>query len=255
MKSERQGVEGGAASVRSLTGSSAGAPAPPVPAAPVRPFAFIGCLELREILGRRARDERELMEGLEQLPLGSVYYHTHSVFLRRPRITDVYPNDFANWVASQVRDQVLAERLSVVDPFQFPSLEELREELVSIIHHHLLTVHPVPRVVFGEPFCFVQSHVIEIWTGLEAWTLAEFRGHLAEVDASPIYYHALHARARRGVRGGDFAHWIGTELGLTDLAERLARMNPYLGGLEAIRAQTLRLLDAELSVEALASEP
>ncbi len=229
----------------------------PGPAAPdrIRPFAFVGCVELREILGHRARDERELMERLEQVPLGSVYYHTHSVFLRRPRITDIYPNDFANWVASQVRDRVLAERLGVVDPFQFPSLEELREELVSIIDHHISSLHPVPRVVFGEPFFFVQSHVIGIRTGLEARTLPEFRHHLAEVDASPIYYHALHARVRRGVSGGDFAHWIGNELGVTELAERLARISPYLGGLEAIRAQTLRLLDAELDREASAGEP
>ena len=47
------------------------------------PFAFVGCIELREILGRRARDERELMEELEQVPAESIYYHTDSVFLRR----------------------------------------------------------------------------------------------------------------------------------------------------------------------------
>jgi hypothetical protein len=65
--------------------------------AATRPFTFVGCLELREILGRRARDERELMEGLEQVPAGSIYYHTHSIFLRHPRIGGGHPNDFANW--------------------------------------------------------------------------------------------------------------------------------------------------------------
>ena len=215
----------------------------------VRPFAFFGCIELREILGRRARDERELMEGLEQVPLDSVYYHTHSVFLRHPQMTEAFPNDFANWVATQVRDQVLAERLAVVDPFQFPNLEELREELISIIDHHLSTLHPVPRVVFGDPFFFVQSHVIEVPTGLEARTLEEFRRCLAEVDASAVYYHALDARVRRGLRGGDFAHWIGEELGRPSLTAEIGRINPYLGGLGQIRAETLRLVDAELQRE------
>ena len=93
-----------------------------------RPFTFIGCLELREILGRRARDERELMEGLDQIPAGSIYYHTHSIFLRHPRIAGGYPNDFANWVATQVGDKGLAERLAVVDPYRFATVEELREE-------------------------------------------------------------------------------------------------------------------------------
>ena len=210
------------------------------------PFVFVGCIELREILARRARDERELMEELEQIPLGSVYYHTHSVFLRHPRITGAYPNDFANWVASQVRDQTLAERLAVVDPYQFGSLEELREELVSIVDAHVATLHPVPRVVFGDPFFFVQSHMIEVSTGLEARTLEEFRRYLAEVDQSAIYLHALHARVMRGVAGGDFAHWLGRELGLTELGEAIGHINPYLGGLEQIRLATLRLIDAEL---------
>ncbi len=218
------------------------------------PFLFVGCIELREILGHRARDERELMEELEQVPPGAVYYHTHGVFLRRPRITGAYPNDFANWVASQIRDQVLAERLGMVDPFQFPSPEDLREELISIIDHHISTLHPVPRVVFGDPFFFVQSHVIELSTGLGARTLKEFRRCLAEVDASAIYFHALHTQLRRRIPGGDFAEWIGQELGLPSLAEEVSRINPYLGGLEQMRSQMLRLLDAELSREASTRE-
>lgn len=214
--------------------------------AAARPFVFCGCLELREILGRRARDERELMEELEQIPAASVYYHTHSIFLRHPRIAGAYPNDFANWVATQVRDQVLGERLAVVDPYHFASVEELREELVSIVDNHISTLNPVPRVVFGDPIFFVQSHVLEVPTGLEVGTLEEFRRGLAEVDVSAVYLHTLHARIRGEVAGGDFAHWIGQELGLDALAAAIGRINPYLGGLEEIRRETLRLVDAEL---------
>ena len=29
------------------------------------------------------------------------------------------PNDFAQWVAMEVRDHVLGERLAVIDPFEF----------------------------------------------------------------------------------------------------------------------------------------
>jgi hypothetical protein len=213
------------------------------------PFTFVGCIELREILGSRARDERELMEELEQAPLGAVYYHTHSVFLRHPQTTRPFPNDFANWEASQIRDQVLAERLGMVDPFQVASLDDLREEMVDVIDDHVSRLHPVPRIVFGDPFVFVQSHVIEVPTAREARTLAEFRDCLAQVDASAIYLHALHARIRRGVRGGDFAHWVTNTLGMTALGEAMAGINPYLGGLEEMRRQTLRLIDIALAAE------
>jgi len=211
------------------------------------PFRFFGCIELREILGHRARDERELMELLEQVPPGSVYYHTHSVFLRHHQVTGAYPNDFANWVASQVRDQVLGERLAIVDPFEFYNLERLREELVSTIDHHVSSVHPVPRVVFGDPFFFVQSHIVSVPLGLSAGSLQEFSHYLHDVDASSIYFHTLEARVRRGNRHGDFAQWVGTDLGLTALAEDIARINPYLGGLERIRAEMLRLIHRVLS--------
>jgi hypothetical protein len=213
------------------------------------PFRFYGCVELREILGLRARDERELMELLERAPLGSVYYHTHSVFLRQHRVLAGYPNDFANWVAFQVRDQVLGERLGVVDPFAVSTLEALREELVSIIDHHIATLQPVPRVVFGDPFFFVQSHVIEVPTALEAATLGDFRRCLVEVETSSIYFHALEARVRRGHPRGDFAEWVERCLRLPSLAEEIARLNPYLGGLEEIRARMLRLIDAALEEE------
>ena len=114
------------------------------------PFVFFGCVELRELLGLRARDERELMEQLERAPLGAVYYHTHSVFLRHYQITGAYPNDFANWVAAEVRDQVLAERLAVVDPFALETLEALREEREPLCldgldaerHHRFVGVEP-----------------------------------------------------------------------------------------------------------------
>jgi len=211
------------------------------------PFAFVGCIELREILGRRARDERELMEALEQVPAESIYYHTDSVFLRRASGATVYANDFANWVGAQIGDHVLAERLGMVDPFQFGTLEDLREELVSIVAEHIADLSPVPRVVFGEPFFFVRSHLVEVPTGLEVRTLAEFRRAAAEVDMSAIYLHALDARVRRGIPGGHFAQWIGRELGLVGLADRLSRVNPYLGGLEDLRRRILELLDAELA--------
>lgn len=211
-----------------------------------RPFTFVGCLELREILGRRARDERELMEALEEIPAGAIYYHTHSIFLRHPRIAGAYPNDFANWVATQVRDQVLAEHLAIVDPYMFGSVEELREELVSIVDSHIAALNPVPRIVFGDPLFFVQSHVLEVPTGLEARTLEEFRRCLGEVDLSAVYLHTLHARVRGEVAGGDFARWIGQDLGRGALAEAIGRINPYLGGLEDIRRETLRLIDGDL---------
>jgi Family of unknown function (DUF5752) len=211
-----------------------------------QPFVFTGCVELRQTLDHRATDERELLERLEEVPAGSVFYHTHGYFLRHRPITTAYGNDFAAWVASQVRDQVLAERLAVVNPFEISGLEQLREELASIIHDHLLRLSAVPRVEFGEPFYFQQSHIVEVALGPGANTLAEFRAGLAAVDASAIYFHMVEARARLGRRAGDFAEWLRTSLGMPELADQLERIDTYMTSLERVRARVLALVDAAL---------
>jgi len=211
-----------------------------------QPFVFTGCVELRQALDHRATDERELLERLEEVPAGSVFYHTHGYFLRHRPITTAYGNDFASWVATQVRDQVLAERLAVVNPFEFASLEHVREELVSIIHDHLRRMSAVPRVEFGEPFYFQQSHIVEVSLGAGATTLAEFRAGLATVDASAIYFHMVEARARLGRRAGDFAEWIRTSLGMPELADGIELIDTYMTSLERVRARVLALVDGAL---------
>jgi hypothetical protein len=212
----------------------------------MQPFIFIGCVELRESLDYRADDERELLERLEEIPAGSVFYHTHGYFLRHRPVTTAYGNDFAAWLATQVRDQVLAERLAVVNPFEYAGLEDLREELVSIISDHVLHLSNVPRVEFGDPFFFQQSHIVEVELGTPAASLAEFRQGLVEVDSSAIYYHMVEARARLGRRSGDFAEWTRSSLGLPDLAERIERIDTYMTSLERVRARVLSLVDAAL---------
>jgi uncharacterized protein DUF5752 len=210
------------------------------------PFVFTGCVEVRQALQRTAADERELMDRLEEVPAGSIFYHTHGYFLRHRPITTAYGNDFAAWVAVQVRDQALSERLAVINPFEFASIEGLREELISVVYDHLRPLRTVPRVETGEPFHFQLSYIVEVELGQPTTTLAEFRDGLATVDASAIYFHMVEARARLGRRSGDFAEWIRGSLGLTALAERIERVDTYMTSLERVRARVLALIDQEL---------
>ena len=216
------------------------------------PFLFIGCSELQEILGKEADDEKRLVELIEEVPLDSIYYHTHSFFLRHHYIPGAYANDFAQWVANQVRDLVLGERLAVLDPFDFKNLEALREELISIIDDHLSRTSVVPRVIFGKPFYFKQSRIIEVPTALRARTLQDFRSALSEVEISAIYYHMFEARIRLPREESDFSLWIRKNLGLPELSERIRALNPYVGSLERLRSSLLVACDDFLANEGAA---
>ncbi|MDH4098905.1 MAG: DUF5752 family protein [Nitrospira sp.] len=210
-------------------------------------FRFIGCSEIQEILGKQAEDERQLAELLEEVPLDSVYFHTHSYFLRTRFIERAYPNDFAEWAGEQVRDHVLAEQLCVVDPFDFPSLDALREELISMIDGHLAGMSTVPRVGFGTPFYFSRSRILEVPTGLEVRTLREFRDAISDVDVSAIYFHVFEAHLRLQRDENDFSAWIRGGLKLPELADRMQALNPYLGSLERLRSSLLNMCDDYLA--------
>ena len=213
----------------------------------VGPFHFVACLELREFVGVRAENERQLADLIEEVPLESIYYHTHAFFLRHKFTAGPYHNDFATWAAVQVRDRVLGERLAMVDPAELGSLPALREELVSVIDEHLRHLQDVPRIIFGEPFDFIQSRIVEIPTGIQVRTLQEFRDALLEVDASAVYFHLVAAQVRLGRGRNDFAAWLESGLGLPALAARVQALDPYAGTLERTRARLVQLCDEALA--------
>src|SRR5919107_927218 len=158
------------------------------------PFRFVGCVELREMLGRKAADVQQLMAGIEEVPVDSIYYHTHSYFLRYEHGPTLFPSDFATWAAVSVRDRVLSERLGLIDPFEFKDLESLRAQIVSTIDDHLKSLWNVPRLIHGEPFEFIRSHIIEVDLQLHAGSLKEFRDQLSTVDRSALFNHICEAK-------------------------------------------------------------
>jgi hypothetical protein len=169
--------------------------------------------------------------------------------LRHGFIGAPYPNDFATWAASQVRDRVLAERLAVVSPLEFSDLSELREELVSILDDHLANLSIIPRVVFGEPFDFMQSRLLEIPTGLVVRDLSGLRDGLLMLPPSGLYLHLVEARMRKGGRATSLIGWVRAGLGREDLAAMMEKIDPHMIGLERLRGEILRLCDEALVAE------
>lgn len=214
-----------------------------------RPFLFMGCVELRQTLDVHALDERELMHRLGEVPADSIFFHTFGYFLRHRPLTTAYGNDFARWVALELGDRALTERLAVVDPFAFGTLEALREHLVTILQDHLRGAPAESRVEFARAFHFQRSDIVTFPLGPTASTLAEFREGLAAVDASAIYLHTVEARVRLGRGAWDFGEWLRTALELPTLAERVERTDAYLTTLERVRGALVALVDQALEEE------
>lgn len=211
------------------------------------PFEFFCCIEQRQILGLKAETEKELAGLIKLVSLDSIYYHTCSLLLRHRYRTGAFSNDFATWAAVQVGDRVLGERLAVLDPLSFDTLVELRDEIVTVIDSHLKSIVVVPRVVYGEPFNFIQSRIVAVPAEMTAYTLEEFRQAVSEADDRTIYYHTLEALVRRKHRQNDFSAWLRDHLGLPDLAARIEALSPFTGSLEWMRTQMLTYCDQVLT--------
>jgi uncharacterized protein DUF5752 len=208
-----------------------------------QPFRFASCMELREIMGKRAMDESRLLELIEEVPAGSIYYHTHSYYLRHPYSQGMFPNDFATWVTLHVQDRVLGERLGILDPFESDDIEQLRGQILTIMADHLSHLGAIPRCATGVPFEFIRSHVIEVNLDLEAWTLSEFCELLSRVEVGAVYNHVCEARLRKGRLAGDFAAWMAAQEGLShpELAEEVMQVGRLGLSLEGMRERIVRL--------------
>jgi len=210
-------------------------------------FSFWGCSELPESLGLRAANERDLLERLETVDPDSIYYHTVRSLLRRQVLRASQPNDFAAWVAEEVRDPALAERLALQSPFDFEGIEAFREHLLATLDDHLMRLPFAPRTITGRPFHFLVGHLHELPLELSVGDLIGFRRAVSEVDESSIYYHAVESMGRLGNPRSDFAEWVDQGLGLAGLAREIDQLDPFALSLDGLRRRLLELLDAALA--------
>jgi hypothetical protein len=209
----------------------------------VRPYCLMTFAEIREILNRRAPGEQELLEAIEDVPGDSLYYHTHSYYIRGKYHHDRYPNDFATWAADQVRDRILSERLAALDLHALGDVEALRRELLSMLETHLDTLGFSPRALFGEPFDFVRPHVIPLPAGREVRTRPELREALRTAAPETLFWHFFEDAFRRGERTGSLIAWVAEDLKDSALAKGLAGLNPYRLHLESLRTDLMSVFD------------
>jgi len=208
-------------------------------------FKFIGCIEIKELLGLKADNAAQLVESIEDLDPDSIYYHMHSYFLRHVYLSGPFPNDFANWAALELRDNVLGEKLANVSISPEKSIEDVRMDLVETIDKHLSGIRFVSSVSSGSSFHFMKSQIVEIPLGLESGDLADFIRTLQEVHASSIYYHIFEAGIRVRKGRNDFSIWLDDVLGYKRLAECIEGIDFYMYSLERLRGKILDLCRQE----------
>lgn len=210
----------------------------------VRPFEFRQCISILKATGRKAKSLRELRSVISSVNEESVFHHTYQYFLKEH--AREYTNDFAHWAGESLEERALSEHLSNIDPYDFRSIDNLRNEILRVIDGYL-TLFPEPREAMPrDEFYFNQTITFVFPTGIRAQNLAEFLMAVKHVDAGSIYYHFYEARTRLGNGVDDFSAWMESVFGKLDLAEQLRSIDPFMHTIEGIREHVIEAVEAEV---------
>ncbi|OGW42297.1 MAG: hypothetical protein A2010_09175 [Nitrospirae bacterium GWD2_57_9] len=207
-------------------------------------FDFRQCITLLKSTGSTAKTLAELRDRIGTISEPSLYHHTYQYFLKGHILE--YTNDFAEWAGQNLEERELAEELSNVDPYDFPDINELREELLRVMGLYLERF-PEPRETRrGEEFYFNETITLVFPAGVRAKNLAEFLIAVKYVDRSCLYYHFYDSRYRLGGRVNDFSQWLADSVNKKELAERLMEIDPFVHSLEGIRERIVSAIEAEV---------
>ena len=209
-------------------------------------FRFYSRSHLKELTGLKARNLRELADTLKVVPDSVIYYHTHHFLEEHHYLTPQPANDLSMWVDEALGDEVLAEMLASVDTFQFASLQALRERHVAIIEEQLAQAVSLREAAPGDEFHFVKSISVIIPAPYEAGDIREFVEALRKLSPGSLYFHVFESRLRLGRGLNDFSAWLAGSLGEDELAQKVARLDPYTHSLEGLRVSLIQLIEKEM---------
>jgi hypothetical protein len=218
------------------------------------PFEFKQYTSILKSTGKRAKNLRELREGIASLSKESIFHHTYQYPLKAHVFE--YTNDFAQWAGESIEERALSERLSNIDPYSFKEVDDLKNELINVIDDYLNNF-PEPRdAVAGNEFYFNEAVTFIFPAGVRAKNLAEFLIAIKYIDTSSIYAHFYEARIRLGGID-DFSKWVENELGKKGLSEKIRLIDPFMHSIEKIRVHISEIIEAEIKndMEAITQNP
>jgi small-conductance mechanosensitive channel len=209
-------------------------------------FQFYDRLHLKELTGLKAKNLRELTDILKNAPDSIVYYHTHHFLEEHHYLTPEPANDFALWVSDVLGDVVLGERLASVDAFEFPNLGALRERLVNVMEECLSQEPQSRQAPEGREFYFIKSVSVILPTPYIAHDLREFLESLRNLSLGSLYFHIFESRLRLQRATNDFSVWLEQSLDEPELADEIARFDPYTFTLEGTKSRLIYLIEKRL---------
>ncbi len=208
----------------------------------VSPFEIKSCALIVRMDGEpSAINLRELCDRTTRCSDDSIYHHFCEIQLRPTFDDPEFTNDFATWAYRALRDDVLAERLGILDPQTAGSIENLRTALLDVLEERLSEIDYIPWAGYGRAFYFMRASMVVFDTGVRLNRPDEIIWALKTMSRASIYYHFVEARRHFPEGNDDFSEWLRRNgpLGLR-LDEEFSRMDVQFYPLRDLRQELLR---------------
>ena len=101
-----------------------------------REFNFIKAKIFIMPTGHRAYDLSEFYDALKSVSINSIYFHLFGIDPSFERCV----NYFSCWLRDELKEEVLADYVSQLDPFVFYAMETLRSQLIRPVYKRLKAV-------------------------------------------------------------------------------------------------------------------
>lgn len=193
--------------------------------------------------GKKITNLRELLQYLREMSEPVLNYHLWQSRLNITQPTLEYPNDFAHWAATALHDDLLAEKLIAIDPFDYENLDQVREAILDELEEYLWNFPHNPQVRPGFELHLCEASAVVLDSGITARTLREFCAALQTVGLDSVFYHFVEARRRlRDRKMDDFSRWIAANFTVPPLVTAIRDIDVYFYTLEEIRDTILALV-------------
>ncbi len=175
----------------------------------MNPFIIQDCALLTRMSGLpTALNLRELRDRIAVCSPDVLYHHFYETTLAPSFDNPEYRNDFAIWIKLYLGDRVLSERLGIIDPWEFKSMDELRGYTLELIDERLSEISTLFSVPQGSEFFFMEATTIVFDTGERIINPHDLAGAIKNMSNGSIYYHFIEARRRQPQRVDDFSSWL-----------------------------------------------
>jgi hypothetical protein len=214
---------------------------------PAKPFYFNTSAHLLRITQYKANTLPEFLDALRACPDDSIFQHTFRTLQEHHFIREGFSNDFAHWALAACNEPSLAEALASVDVREYTSVGELRNRFVDIVDKFLKDDPDAAKRNADETFYFCASDIVVMPTSFRAHTMHEFTEGLRNVSLHSIHHHFIEARLRIKLMSNDFSQWLHEDVGLTEAARAINRIDIYTATLEDVRNQIVKIVERALT--------